>query len=391
MTRSALLALTLAAAVVLAVGSPAVSRAWDERSGSDMPWLGRGGRAHLYHQRSSCFGCPTGYRDEERWSRSAWSGESPYVTVSKAMKFLAGTSVLAGASASKGAGDVGGDGGIITPRARPYHFTVVMIEPTVIVMNFDLGALLHEGEPQRGQVISSPYIDGYVSYGTRIPATGSLLWYSPDAKQPPTPLSKQSAGKGEISVNGIALVLERRGDEWTVTRRSAPDRMTASRPRPSMAVESMIDSPRTTMASPIRAVPPEVDRWISRATWLRWCDAAVAWACVWAALVWMALPMPSSWMAALAVVLTGLGASIQPLRVVWRPITGAVGLAVSRRLRPGDRAWYVRSRQASLVLVTSRRGVRLAIAAPDLDEPEEVLRVRRTRVLLLPAEGARPT
>ncbi len=143
------------------------------------------------------------------------------------------------------------------------------------------------------------------------------------------------------------------------------------------------------MASPIRAVPPEVDRWISRATWLRWGDALVAWAAAWAALTWLEPPLPPSWIAALAAVLTAIGISIQPLRVVWRPLTGAVGLAVSRHLRPGDRAWYVRSRQASLVLVTSRRGVRLAIAAPDPDEPEEVLRVRRTRVLLLPADGAR--
>jgi hypothetical protein len=214
--RPLALAITAGLAFALAPGAGA----WDDRSSPDMPWLGGGGRAHLYQQRSSCFGCPTGYRDEERWGRSAWSGESPYTTVSKAMKFLAGTSVLAGAAKSKGAGDVGGEGGgIISPRALPYHFTVVMIEPTVMVLNFDLGALIHEGEPQRGQVIGTPYLDGFVSYGTRVPATGTLIWYSPDANQPPTPVSGQASGKGEIAVKGVVLVLDRRGDEWIVTRR----------------------------------------------------------------------------------------------------------------------------------------------------------------------------
>jgi hypothetical protein len=94
--------------------------------------------------------------------------------------------------------------------------------------------------------------------------------------------------------------------------------------------------------------------------------------------------------AVLALVLVALGRLILALRALWRPVSGAVGLAVSRRLQPGDRAWYVRSHQASLVLVTSRHGVRLAIAAPDPDEPDEILRVRRTRVLLLPADRVRP-
>jgi hypothetical protein len=57
---------------------------------------------------------------------------------------------------------------------------------------------------------------------------------------------------------------------------------------------------------------------------------------------------------------------------------------LSRDLRPGDRAWYV-ARDASLVVVTARRGVRIAIARPDLVQ-DEVIRVRRTRVFLLPAD-----
>jgi len=212
---------TLAAFVTLALAS--VANAWDDKSaGADLPWLGSGGRAHLYHQRSSCFGCTTGYRDEERWGRGAWSGEDPYVTVSNAMGFLARTDMLAKAPRSKGAGDIGGaggEGGIISPRALPYRFTVVMIEPTIVVMNFDLGALIHEGEPTQGQIVGSAYIDGNVSYGTRVPATGTLLWFSPDAKQAPTPLANQSSGHGEIAVGKTRLVLDRVGDSWVATLR----------------------------------------------------------------------------------------------------------------------------------------------------------------------------
>jgi len=86
-----------------------------------------------------------------------------------------------------------------------------------------------------------------------------------------------------------------------------------------------------------------------------------------------------------------LGGVTRPFRVLWRPVSGSVGLAVSRRLQPGDRAWYVRASHADPVLVTARHGTRMSIATPDRDEPDEVLSVRRTRVLLLPAPPARPT
>jgi len=208
--------LVSAACVAIAVSAPP-ALAWDDRSaGGDMPWLGSGGRAHLYFQRSSCFGCPTGYKDEERWGRSAWSGEDPYVTVGNAMKFLFTDGGMAKAAKSIGAGSVADGSGIVEPRALPYHMTVVMIEPTVIVMNFDLGALLHEGEKREGQVIGTPYIDGFLTYGTHIPATGSLLWFSPATKIAPTPIPGQASGHGEIVVSSSRLTLERRGAEWLV-------------------------------------------------------------------------------------------------------------------------------------------------------------------------------
>jgi hypothetical protein len=87
-----------------------------------------------------------------------------------------------------------------------------------------------------------------------------------------------------------------------------------------------------------------------------------------------------------ALVLVGLGAGLQPLRVRWRPVTAWVGLRISRGLRPGDRAWYLGTRDARLVVVTARRGIRLVIVRPDLQD--EGISVRRTRVFLLAAEGS---
>ena len=182
-----------------------------------MPWLGKGGRAHLYDQHSACMGCTTGYKDEQRWGRSAWSGEDPYLTVGNAMRFLFTDGGMAKAAKAIAAGSIGGEGGIIEPKALPYHMTVVMIEPTVIVMNYDLGALIHEGEVREGQVVGTPYIDGFLSYGTHVPATGTLLWFSPQAKAAPAPISSQNAGQADIDAAGIRLHLERRGWEWLVT------------------------------------------------------------------------------------------------------------------------------------------------------------------------------
>ena len=138
------------------------------------------------------------------------------------------------------------------------------------------------------------------------------------------------------------------------------------------------------MTAPMRPVPDGVQAWVARRRWLRWSDALPAWALLWGA--WTALLGPASPRAAAVatLVLVAVVGCVPMVRVRWRPISGWVGLRVSRALRPGDRAWYVVG-EASLVVVTARRGLRMAIARPDLVE-DEVIRVRRTRVFLLPAD-----
>jgi len=142
------------------------------------------------------------------------------------------------------------------------------------------------------------------------------------------------------------------------------------------------------MTTPIRPVPDSVARWISRMWWLRWADAAVALVGLWGGLGSVLGPALASHAATLSLMFLCLGLLSRPIRSSWRPISGWVGLAVSRGLRPGDRAWYVRSSEADLVLVTARHGARVVIGRPDLADGED-LNVRRTRVLLLPADVGR--
>ncbi len=140
------------------------------------------------------------------------------------------------------------------------------------------------------------------------------------------------------------------------------------------------------MTTPMNPVPALVARWMARVRWFRWLDACVAWAGLWClcgAVLGRGLAGPA---AGLALLLVGLGLWVRPLRTRWRPLSGWVGLVMSRGLHPGDRAWYVRPHQADLVLVTARHGARLVIARPNLAE-DEGLTVRRTRVLVLPADG----
>jgi hypothetical protein len=141
------------------------------------------------------------------------------------------------------------------------------------------------------------------------------------------------------------------------------------------------------MRSPIPPVPMAVQRWMARARHLRWLDALAAWCGALAALVAIAGVGSIAAEAVIATVLVVLATAVPPLRVRWRPISGLVGFLVSRALRPGDRAWYVRAERADLVIVTACRGLRVSIAAPELGAAESIS-VRRTRVFVVPAATA---
>jgi hypothetical protein len=139
------------------------------------------------------------------------------------------------------------------------------------------------------------------------------------------------------------------------------------------------------MRSPSRPLPSGVVRWIRLQRLLRWGDAAAGWLVV-GVCVLVAFPeAPLRAVAVLATVGAGAAALLTSVRTRWRPLSAVAGVKLSAGLRVGDRAWWVRPGGAELVLVTSRRGLRVVIARADRDTSEG-LAVRRTRVLLVPAQ-----
>jgi hypothetical protein len=138
------------------------------------------------------------------------------------------------------------------------------------------------------------------------------------------------------------------------------------------------------MRSPIRPLPPIVRRWSLRARWLRALDGAVAWVIVSGVILALAARRDIGAAAVVGGVVTALLVVIPPLRRRWRPASALVALAVSWRIRPGDRAWYVSADGARLVLVTSRRWLHVVVAGVVQDSVEGVV-LRRTRGFLVPA------
>src|SRR5262249_15408883 len=88
---------------------------------------------------------------------------------------------------------------------------------TVVVMRFDLGALIKEGEMRDDQEIGTPRLNQPVDFGTHVPATGTLLWFCPEAGQVPVAVPLSAPDHGEIVGKGVRLVLDRRGgrSEWS--------------------------------------------------------------------------------------------------------------------------------------------------------------------------------
>jgi hypothetical protein len=140
------------------------------------------------------------------------------------------------------------------------------------------------------------------------------------------------------------------------------------------------------MRSPIRPIPQVVLRWSGRARRLRWADGVLAWLAVWGVLLALQPAADAAALGVLAAVLVLPAIAIPPVRRRWRPVSAVVALALSSRVRPGDRAWYVNADGARLVLVTSRRWLHVVVAGVVQDSTEGIT-LRRTRGFLVPATG----
>ena len=110
-----------------------------------------------------------------------------------------------------------------------------------------------------------------------------------------------------------------------------------------------------TMRSPVRSLPPDVERWVWRARWLGWLEALAVAVVVWPLLALWLADLPPLASAILALGLVGLAALVPALRRRWRPIRALVSLSASRGLRPGDHAWLLLPDYIEPVIVTARR------------------------------------
>jgi hypothetical protein len=138
------------------------------------------------------------------------------------------------------------------------------------------------------------------------------------------------------------------------------------------------------MRTPARPLPPSVTGWPRRARALRWIDAIVGGTAAWALAARIVPGATTNTTLVIALAVLGLGVCIPALRRRWRPVSAVVGLVLSRGLKPGDRAWYVRPDGVDRVLVTAR-GVNRIVIATSQPGATEGMAVRRTRVLLIPA------
>ena len=60
-------------------------------------------------------------------------------------------------------------------------------------------------------------IKGWIRYGTRIPAIGSLKWFSPDLDRLPTAVKLRDSDRAEIDTGSSLIQLQRREGHWIVT------------------------------------------------------------------------------------------------------------------------------------------------------------------------------
>ncbi len=202
---------------------------WSDQTGArDMPWLGKGGRAHWYLMDKSKpwdFMNPRGAEIEKRWGSSGRSGTSPYQDAEHAMEFLTRIGFVKPWPAYPSE----------TPEGQmvafPYRVTIVAIQPTVAIVRFDLAGAIEDPIPfGRGAYPPSQYqtypdqglgwgkTPNRIMFGTHVLNRGSLLWFCPEANVGPTPLDV-SSGRAEIVLKDFRLAVERKGDELEVTWR----------------------------------------------------------------------------------------------------------------------------------------------------------------------------
>jgi hypothetical protein len=97
----------------------------------------------------------------------------------------------------------------------PYRLQLVSVEPTVVVMVPDAKASEQSDSGSARRNLTSVYsaIDhDAIRYSTRFPARDGLLWFSPDAKVPPSTLTLDAGGNARFTAGPARIECVRRDD-----------------------------------------------------------------------------------------------------------------------------------------------------------------------------------
>jgi hypothetical protein len=196
---------------------------WSDQTGTrEMPWMGKGGRAHWYvidKTKPWDIMNPRGPTLEWHWGSSGRSGTSPYEDADRAMSYLASVGfmkrwpVYPEDSSQKDA------------IALPYRITIVSIQPVVAILRFDLSAAIEDPiefafgalpashrEHSTDQELAWSKTPNRIMIGTHVASNGALLWFCPEANVPPTPLDL-SSGRAQIALKDFRLDVEKKGEE----------------------------------------------------------------------------------------------------------------------------------------------------------------------------------
>ena len=114
----------------------------------------------------------------------------------------------------------------IEQRLAPYTFHVVSVLPTVVIMvPKDYGDINQKstseiiGNRYQNQkpYLTSPHVINPIEYGTSVPYSDTLVWFSPDLKQ--TGKTKLNPDGGEISQSSFALKFTKDSSyQWKIHR-----------------------------------------------------------------------------------------------------------------------------------------------------------------------------
>ena len=102
-------------------------------------------------------------------------------------------------------------------RLAPFTFHLIAISPTVVVM------VPHEYQTESigrdpGQSYETKYMLNPIQFGTSIPSQTNLLWFSPDLRVPPMPVTRISDSEQRIVHPKIKLLFSKEGDIWRTKR-----------------------------------------------------------------------------------------------------------------------------------------------------------------------------